>query len=349
MQKTMYAGVLKERGNIEFCEVPFPSCEDDEVVVRVKCAGICGSDIPRIKVTGTYNFPTIPGHEISGIVEIKGKNASDINVGDRVSVYPLISCKSCDYCKAGNHNLCDNYNYIGSRCNGGFAEFVKCPKENIIKLPDNVSFEDGALIEPISVALHAIKKSGFEPDDTAVILGMGSIGLFAAQWLRTLGAKIVIGVDRNQEKIDLGKKLGIDFCLDSSTNFVKQILDITNNAGADVVLECSGSKLLEEESIALAGKNGTIVFIGNPEEDIVLKKIYLSGILRKELKIVGSWNSDLTSNSLNEWNFSLQHLQNKKIRVEPIITHRFDLKDIRNVFDDLYKKKFVHSKVVFVM
>ena len=349
MQKSMYAGVLKEKGNIEFCKVTCPSYDENEVVVRVKCAGICGSDVPRVKVYGTYSLPMIPGHEISGIVEAKGKKVNGIKIGDRVSVYPLIPCKSCDNCKAGNYNLCDNYGYIGSRCDGGFAELVKCPKENIIRLPDNVSFEEGALIEPISVALHAIKKSAFKPDDTAVILGLGPIGLFTAQWLRILGASLIIGIDRNKEKINAGKKNGFDFCIDSGTDFTKQVLEITNNKGANVIFECSGSKNLQEESIALAKKDGTVVFIGNPKEDITIKKNYISSILRNELRIIGSWNSNLSGSSVSEWDLSLQHLKDKKISVGSVITHRFELSKIADVFDELYKKKFVHGKVVFVM
>ena len=345
-----FAGILHQIDDLQYQNIELPEIKENEVLVQVKCAGICGSDIPRVKTKGTYTFPTIPGHEFAGIVFKKGNKASHLQVGDRVTVYPLIPCHSCTFCQSGKENLCDNYNYLGSRCDGGFAEYVKCPADNIIKIPEKVTFEEAALVEPMAVALRGVKRSHIKSGDKVVIFGLGPIGLFAAQWAKLRGAKVILGVDRNKHKLEIAQRVGLDYALNSSDDRLDvNMKELIGSEGPDVVLECSGSNEFQEKAIALVKKSGTISFIGNPAGNVVFQEKYFQLILRKEVTLIGSWNSLITS-AENEWKEVVEHLALGTIHVFPIITHRFKLSEIKEVFDNLHLKKYDrYCKGIFLM
>ena len=162
----MKAYVLNKIGDLSYQDVPKPELKKDWALIKVKAAGICSSDIPRIYERGTYHFPTIPGHEFAGdVVKVNGEKYTDI-VGKRVSVFPLIPCGKCSQCKKKMYEMCENYDYIGSRRNGGFAEYVEVPVWNLIELGENISYESAALMEPLSVALHAIRKANISKNNS---------------------------------------------------------------------------------------------------------------------------------------------------------------------------------------
>ena len=156
------------REDIEKPEIP-----SGWVLVQVKASGICSSDIPRIFTNGTYHFPTIPGHEFSGVVAAYGEGVPEERVGKRVGIFPLIPCRTCPQCRQKKYEMCEHYDYLGSRRDGGFAEYVAVPDWNLMELPENVSFREAAMLEPLSVALHAVKRSGVKPGDTAAVIGTG--------------------------------------------------------------------------------------------------------------------------------------------------------------------------------
>lgn len=175
------------REDIEKPEIP-----SGWVLVQVKASGICSSDIPRIFTNGTYHFPTIPGHEFSGVVAAYGEGVPEERVGKRVGIFPLIPCRTCPQCRQKKYEMCEHYDYLGSRRDGGFAEYVAVPDWNLMELPENVSFREAAMLEPLSVALHAVKRSGVKPGDTAAVIGTGMIGFAAAAWAKALGAETVL-------------------------------------------------------------------------------------------------------------------------------------------------------------
>ena len=345
-----FAGVLYGIDDLRYQNIVVPKINETEVLIEVKSAGICGSVIPRVKTKGTYIFPTIPGHEFAGIVFAKGNKVQKVTVGDRVSVYPLIPCKQCSYCRENKENLCDNYNYLGSRCDGGFANYVKCPAENVLKIPEKVTFEEAALLEPMAVAFRGVKRGRIRPGDKVIIFGLGPVGLFAAQWAKLMQASLVIGVDRNEHKLKIARKCGIDQVIDSGReDYDQKIKEITGSTGVDLVFECSGANLFQEKSIELIKKFGTISLIGNPQGDVIFKEKNFQLILRKEITLIGNWNSLITPDE-NEWETVLAALASGKLLVSPIITHRFELKDIKQVFDDLQDKKYKdYCKGIFSM
>lgn len=342
---SMDAVVVENVGNIECKKIPFPECGDDDVILLTERSGICSTDVVRSMKTGFYHYPIVPGHEFCGVVVKKGRNVSSVEIEDRVAVYPLIPCKICRPCTMGDFNLCEKYDFLGSRSNGGHAEYVKCPAENLVKVPDNISFDEASMTEPSSVGLHANKVSG--RGENIMIMGLGPIGFFTAQWAKIFGSQHVIGVDRHDQRFKIARKAGIHEFIDSRDQEISQaVKDMTGGYGADIIFECSGSAELQKEAIMSCAKRGKVVLLGNPTNDLVLNKDIYSMILRRELSIIGSWSSLI---STKEWNQSLEHMSQKKINAGAVITHNFHISEAKNVIEDMHHKRFEFSKVVFRM
>lgn len=214
----MKANVLYGIGDIRYTEVPDPEPQPGEVLLRVSCAGICGSDIPRIYQTGAHVMPLIPGHEFSGVVEKTGAGVNTKWTGRRVGVYPLIPCGKCGPCRQKSYELCRHYNYLGSRCDGGFAEKVCVPAANLIEIPDSVSMEAAAMMEPMSVAMHAIRRvipgfgtDRFTPDSAPCIavIGLGTIGLLLTSLLCSEGYHRILVSGKKDFQREFARKLDI--------------------------------------------------------------------------------------------------------------------------------------------
>lgn len=204
MKETMKAYVLEGPGRLCFKDVPVPEPRPDEVLIKVMAAGICGSDIPRICRTGAHRHPLIPGHEFAGIVERTGSEVSEHWIGKRVGVFPLKPCFSCSCCRKGQYELCREYDYLGSRCDGGFGEYTAVPEWNLIELPDMVSFEQAAMLEPMAVAVHNIRRIGLKKEETALVLGLGTIGLCHLLFLMEAGQEQILAVgNRALQKLSL--------------------------------------------------------------------------------------------------------------------------------------------------
>lgn len=347
----MKAAVLHAPGVIKCEEVPIPRLIDGEALVKVKAAGVCGSDIRRVMVTGTYHFPTIPGHEFAGeVVEVAGE-AGNVRPGDRVVVIPLIPCGRCDFCRVGDYALCDDYDYLGSRTDGGFAEYVKAPARNLIPIPDGVDYETAAATEPAAVALHGLRRARIEPGDSLAVLGAGPIGVLVAQWARALGAKAVYLVDTVEEKLELAKRLDFlpENCIDAGkADPIQAIKDRTGGRGVSLVVEAAGVPATLKGSLEIAGKGGRVLLLGNPQEDVTLPAKLISGILRKQLTLCGTWNSEFRPYPVNEWKLTLDFMARGLIKVLPLISHRFSLEDVAEAFDMMYHRRQVFNRVFFI-
>lgn len=310
----MKAYVLKEINKLQYIDIPYPECPRGWAIVRVKVAGICSSDIPRIFYKGTYHFPTVPGHELSGIVVHVG-DAKDRGILNKsVSIFPLLPCKKCIFCQEGRYELCNNYDYIGSRRDGGFAEYVAVPVWNLLELPENISFKEAALMEPLAVALHAIKIGQLQKKESVAIVGTGMIGFSAAQWAALSGASCVTVIGRTMEK----KKIADNIVGLNYTTYQ----NIT--AEYDLVIEAVGTNSSIEYAINLVRPGGRIVLIGNPSNDIQLLQNTYWRILRKQIRIYGTWNSSYESNSNSDRTDVMNALHQKRIQTEPLITHVFN-------------------------
>lgn len=342
----MQAAALHAPGDLRYEKVDIPTTGPEDVLLKVRATGNCGSDLHRIMVEGTYFFPCIPGHEFAGEVATLGQQVSGWRVGDRVTAVPQIPCRQCHWCQVGEYNLCEDYDYVGSRSNGSFAQYLKLPAQNLVRLPSEVDFEKGAATDPACIALHGIRRSGgIKPGETVVILGTGPIGLFACQWARILGAGLVVGVDVVEKKLKIAKDLGADVVINAGKdNVVGYVNDLTKG-GADLVMETAGSLSTQQQCLQVARKRGRIVHIGRSHQDVLLPDAVYSLIFRRELEIYGSVNTSF-SNLNHEWQVALQFMGKGQLRVEPIISHRITLKEVPEIFSKMHNKQMFYNKII---
>lgn len=347
----MYAAVLKAPGDLRYEKVGRPDdLAPDQALVKVMAAGICGSDIGRVMVTGTYRFPTIPGHEFAGVVERTGAAVSHVRPGDRVAVAPLMPCGRCDACQRGHYSLCDHYDFLGSRSDGGFAQYVRTPARNLVPVPAGVPFEEAATIESAAIVLHGIHKINLRAGDAVAVVGIGALGYFAVRLARLSGARPVVAVDIDPVKLELARQAGADVCIDArAPDAAQQVRQATCGAGADVVLETAGNNAGRELAIHVARKQGTIVVYGSAHHDVVFKPQTFERILRHELSIVGSWNSYSVPFPGKEWHDLMRFIAAGDLTARPLISHVQPLADAPRIFREIADRSFGgYSKVIFL-
>jgi len=343
----MKAAVLHAPGDLRIEEVSIPSIAENYVLLKVKAAGICGSDIDRVMKTGTYHFPTIPGHEFSGEIVKTGSSVLNWKPGDRAVAAPIMPCYTCRSCQEGNYGQCDSYNYLGSRTDGGFAEYVAVPESNLIHLPDTISYMEGAAIEPAAVTLHGIMRLSFRPGDTAVILGCGAIGIFAIQMAKIMGATRVIAVDIDDKKLDFARAAGADLRINGMTaSVVAEIKTLTNNRGADIVIETAGTSITQVQSIEVCRKHGQVLYLGTAHKDVVIPPHVFEHIVRGEIIITGSWNSFSAPFPGREWTAVISFLEEKRLDIKSFITHQYPLEDAPKVIRQMSERCFLFNKIV---
>ena len=311
----MKAYVLHGVEDLRYDNIEIPKCPIGWAIVKVKASGICSSDIARVFTKGTYHFPTIPGHEFSGIVEYVGPEDDSKLIGKHVGIFPLIPCRKCPQCAEKHYEMCANYDYVGSRRDGGFAEYVVVPIWNLVLLDESIPFTSAAMLEPLAVALHAMKLAGVKQGDSVAIVGTGMIGITAAQWAKKLGASSVTVIGRNESKRSIAEKCNLKYKVSNDKDTIGQY---------DVVLEAVGTPQAVDLSIHAASPGGTVVFMGNPSGDIKFVQNTYWRILRKQLKIVGTWNSSYDGMNQSDWTEVVEALTKKEVNVEPLISHCFN-------------------------
>lgn len=284
----MKAALLKSLNNFEIEEIEKPIPNKDEVLVKVQAAGICGSDIHKMQTEWTRELPMVLGHEFSGIVDQIGENVTNVKAGDRVAVAHLIPCYECDACRSGKYQLCDHCTLFGAHRYGGFEEYTTVPKENILKIGDSVSFEEAAMLEPLAVAAHGVMGLKPQMGQTIAIFGMGTIGILTAQLLKLTGVKKIIGIDIDNDKLSESKKYGVTDTINSLEEPLEdKILELTNNEGTDITIQCAGSKISEEQCLLITKKGGTIGYQGIAYVDVLLHQRAFENIFRREYTIKG--------------------------------------------------------------
>ncbi|MEX0347416.1 MAG: galactitol-1-phosphate 5-dehydrogenase [Rhizobiaceae bacterium] len=338
----MKAAVLHAPADLRVENIPVPSDVGvDEVLIKVEACGICGSDIGRVMTTGTYSFPTVPGHEFAGTVEKVGDGVVNLSPGDRVAIAPLIPCNSCFECDSGRYSLCDDYNFVGSRSDGAFAEFVKAPARNVLKVPDNVSLEVAATIEPAAIILHGIHKVDLSLGDAVAVIGCGALGFFALQFAKLSGAQPLIAVDVDDGKLELARKVGADICVNPRNEDAEAVIrEATGKRGVVLAIECAGNAPGRDLSIQVAAKQGKVLLYGTAYGDVTLPHAVFEKIVRQELEIVGSWNSYSVPFPGKEWFDIMRLLQEGRLIVEPLISHRAELDSAPEIFRKLKDRTF---------
>ena len=345
----MKAWVLQGIDQLELNTAAKPEPKSTEVLLKVQAAGICGSDIPRIYKTGAHVHPLIPGHEFAGQVVALGEEVSDRWLNKRVGVFPLIPCKKCMPCKKGQYEMCRNYSYLGSRRDGGFAEYVAVPEENLIELPEHVSFEEAAMMEPMAVAVHAMRRIMPEVQDSVVVCGLGTIGMLLVMFLIDAGINHILVIGNKQSQKQAVLDLGLEeacYC-DSRTQDVNTwVMEHTKGNGADVILECVGKNETVEQSLNLAAPAGRICLVGNPYSDMNLHKDAYWKILRNQLIVTGTWNSTFNHQSSDDWHYVLDRLEQKKVQPSKLITHRYPMEEMEQGFHIMRDKSEDYIKIM---
>ncbi len=348
----MKAWVLHDRKDIRLEEFKTPEPAEDEVLVRVKAAGICGSDIPRIYETGAHRMPLVPGHEFSGEVVETGARANRKWLHKRAGIFPLIPCRKCAPCRNGQYEMCRNYSYLGSRRDGGFAEYAAVPVSSLIELPAEVSYEEAAMLEPMAVAVHAMRRALPGPKDCVAVCGLGTIGMLLVLFLTERGAGRVLAVGNKDFQRRTLAGLGFpeeNYC-DSRTEDVREwILQRTGGCGADVFFECVGKNETVSQAIDLAAPAGRICLVGNPYSDMTLAKEVYWKILRNQLTVTGTWNSSFTGREEDDWHYALSRLENKRIAPAGLISHALAFPELERGFLIMKNKSEDYLKVMGFM
>ncbi len=353
----MKAHVLHGVGDIRYEEVQKPSLNPGWVLVKVKACGICGSDIPRIYQTGAHVHPLIPGHEFSGQVTELGEGVDARWQDKPVGIFPLIPCGECVPCRNRQYEMCRHYNYLGSRCDGGFAEYAAVPEGNLIELKEGVAYEEAAMLEPMAVAVHSMKrisggKEGFFVGKKVCVYGLGTIGLLLTMFLKEAGADelYVIGNKDFQKKNALALGVGEDCFLDSRRADVSGwIHDKTDGMGMDVFFECIGKNDIVSTVVDNTAPAGQIVLVGNPYGDMTLEKNVYWKILRNQLRVTGTWNSSFTHEAEDDWHYVADRLASKSISPSKLITHRLTLDRLEEGMLVMRDKSEDYIKVMCVM
>jgi 2-desacetyl-2-hydroxyethyl bacteriochlorophyllide A dehydrogenase len=342
----MKALVLEKYNELVYKDVPDPVIQSNEVLVKVKACGICGSDVHGFDgSTGRRIPPMIMGHEASGIIEKTGTDVSGWKPGDRVTfdstVYPLNDWFTLE----GLYNLSDNREVLGVspgtyKRDGAFAEFIAMPQHILYKIPEHVTFEQAAMVEAIAVALHSINISGIKTGDRCVVVGAGIIGIFILKLLKMSGASRIIALDIDPEHLEQAEKAGADNTfLATDERLVERILSLTNGRGADISFEAVGMSESVNNAIDLLRKGGKCVLVGNISPSIYFP---LQKVVTRELKVFGSCAIR------GEYNIVLDLLETGKISVDDQISAIVPLSEGALWFEKLYKKKNGLNKVILV-
>lgn len=345
----MKAWVLHNIGDIRFEDIDKPKPGQGEVLVRVRATGICGSDIPRVFDTGAHKMPLIIGHEFAGIVYETGEGVDPEWEGENAGVFPLIPCRKCKQCLRGRYELCRDYDYLGSRRDGAFAEYVTVPAENLIRLPQNVSFEEAAMLEPMAVAVHAIRgiMDLDEDNDLKIaVYGLGTIGQFVTMFLKAAGFDNLILIGNKSSQFEMAASLGVpkDRCYDGTAEDITA--RINGMGGVDVVFECVGRAQTFAASVDIAAPMGRVMLVGNPCSDMTLPRNIYWKILRNQLTVKGTWNSMFTCDPDDDWNYVINLLAGKLIDPSKFISHRLPIEGLKQGLDIMHDKSEEYGKIM---
>ena len=284
-----------EPGAMEYVEdFPMPEISETEVLIEIKACGICGTDHSLYKwneaIANSYNltWPSIFGHEFSGVIaELGAKAPADLKVGDRVTANPVHFCDTCRYCEVGMTNICDDRPFYGTDLAGGFAKYMKIRATNVIKMPDSVTFVQGALIEPLAVAINAVERVNPQVGDTACIIGPGAIGLLMASVLKFRGINkiFITGLGADAARLAVAEKLGCIAINGSEVDPVAKVKELTDGRGVDLCFDAAGHFTAVEQAVQMVDKNGRIGLTGLPAQN---SSLAMTPIAMRQISLVGN-------------------------------------------------------------
>jgi len=341
----MKALVMHEYNKLTYEEVPTPQPKAGEVLIRLQACSVCGSDVHGFDgSTGRRRPPVIMGHEASGRIEACGEGVVNYKVGDRVTFDSTVYCNTCDMCREGKVNLCSDRQVLGVSCEeynraGCFAEYVCVPEYILYPIPNNVTYVQAAMIEPLSVAYHAATRTPIGEGDTAIVVGVGTIGLLTLQVVKSFGVKQLIAVDIDDSRLELAKKNGATHCVNSKDpNALEQILEISGG-GVDVALDATGIESTVNLCIGSVHLDGKVVLIGNLAPGI---NFPLQKVVTRQISLFGSCAS------AGEYPACLDLIASGKVEVDSMISKLVPLADGDEWMGKIYRREDGLTKIVFL-
>lgn len=326
----MKVALLHQIRDIRLEERERPSFTPDEVLIRIKSVGVCGSDVTYFVQGRIGNqivtAPHILGHECSGEIVDIGADVKGIEAGMRVTIEPGIPCRRCPSCRTGHYNICPDIRFLGTPpIPGAYREYMSCPADFVFPLPSSLNYDEGAMIEPLAVAVHAVDLGNVRNGDNVAILGTGSIGLLTLQCAISAGASFSLATDLIPERLRLAEKYGANVTIDSGKeNAVQRIKEETNDRGVDIVFETAGETETFQESIHIVRPGGTVVFIGICREDMI--SLDFQAARKKELTIKNIRRFRHT------YRRAISLVARGKVEVKSLVTHRFNLSQLPEAF-----------------
>ena len=340
----MKAAVLYANEDIRYVDWETPSVAPGTVKVRVRATGICGSDAPRVLNHGAHFYPIVLGHEFSGDVVEVGEGVDNVKVGDTVSGAPLVPCMRCGDCLRGNYSLCRHYSFIGSRQQGSFAEYVVLPAMCAVQYDRAVPYEQAAMFEPSTVALHGVFCNGYQGGGTVAVLGCGTIGIFTIQWAKIFGAKRIAAFDIDAGRLELARRMGADEAVNTRD------ADAMANAarrGFDYVFEAAGNPATMRMAFSVAANRARVCFIGTPHVDMSFTPAEWENMNRKEFRLTGSWMSYSAPFPGREWELTAHCFATGQLRFAPeFLFKRYPLSKAAAAFANFRTPENVHGKIM---
>lgn len=340
----MNTAILNKPLDIEVKQAAVPVPKKDEALVKVYCIGVCGSDVHYYEhgKIGRYEVkePIILGHELAGEVVGIGDDVTNVSVGDRVAVEPGVTCGRCEYCKSGRYNLCPDVVFMATPpVDGAWAEYVVIRSDFLFKIPDEMSYEEGALLEPLSVGIHAMKRGKATMDDRLFVSGLGPIGLLAIQAAKMFGITEIYASDVVSFRRQLAKKLGVTAVFDPiHDDILERISTLTEQKGVNLVVETSGNGKAISDTVKIVNRGGRVVLIGLPTSDSI--SLNVNELIDGEIDVLGVFRY------ANTYPIAIQALKSSKIDIEDIITHKFSLNDIKDAVELARTQKDTSVKVM---
>ncbi|MCF7942932.1 MAG: alcohol dehydrogenase catalytic domain-containing protein [Spirochaetia bacterium] len=345
----MKAARLYGKETIRVEEVPIPEIGEGELLLKVKAAFVCGTDVRFYKNgnPGQKDKPLIIGHEVSGIIEKAGKGVESYKEGQRVGVAPNYGCGVCDLCTSGNSQLCTRSEALGVTMDGAFAEYMRIPaaavrQGNVAHLSDSISFEEAALAEPLSCVFNAYEKIGIYPGDHVLIIGAGPIGLMHTRVALLAGAASVYITDISFERMELARKLIPEIIPIDSGSVRDSIQALTNGRLADVVITAASAKVIQEQAFLLAGMNGRVMFFGGLPKGNSVVNLDTNEIHYKQLTVAGT-----TRQNLRQYRECLRLVESNKLKVSDLVTSAAPLDEVNTIISDVAEGRGLKSAIQF--
>lgn len=340
MAGTMIQQLMTEPGNIIFRDVPVPQPGPDQVLIRIKKIGICGSDIHVYHGTHPYTpYPVTQGHEVAGQVVALGDDVKGFRIGQKVTIEPQIRCGECWPCRHGKYNCCEKLKVMGFQATGAASEFFAAPSLNVTALPDELTYSEGAMIEPLAVTVHAAKQFEDLKGANAVVLGCGPIGILLIQSLKALGAAKVFATDISDTRLELAKSLGADYAVNTlKKDYAEELLAAYGPDKADVIYECAGSDITMDQAIQNARKGSVIILVAvfGKRANVDLAKLNDSEL-------------DLNTSMMyrhEDYLDAIRLVEEGKIRLKPLQTAKFDFKDYKKAYEYIDNNRETTMKVL---